>query len=592
MPDLKIILVLGVAAGAVVLFVMGKRRFDVIALVVLAALLVLGLIAPDQALYGFASQATATVAAMFVLSAALVRTGLVQWLARRIDRLAGKAESRLVLVLCLAIGALSAFVVNTATVAIFIPVAIVLAGNRGVSPSRVLMPLSFASQFGGVCTLIGTSTNILVSSLAVSSGLEAFGLFEFARLGLVMCAAGILYLMVVARWLLPKREGDVQQVDKYRLADYLAELRVTEKSPLVGQTWGRGTTRERAPAELIKLLRNEKETWRPRESRIQAGDVLLLHGDVQKIIQMQDAYGLEIEPDATVGDEHLSSDRIKLVEVVVPPRSSLIGRTLRSPAFARRYGGLVLALQRRGRIQRNRLSDIRLDAGDTLLVQCDEEDLARILQSSDLIATHELTDLYVRKDRAVVALSIFVAVLGLVALGVIPVLIGALLGAVGMVVGRCLTIEEAYRAIDWKVVFLLGGIIPLGLAMEQTGAARWLADLFVAPFAAHGPLVILAVLYIVTAVLTEFMSNAAAAVLLVPIALSLAGMLEVSPRPFLVAITFAASTSFATPIGYQTNTMVFAPGGYRFTDYARVGGPLNLIFWALAVWLIPVFWPF
>jgi len=592
MPDLQIILVLGVAAVAVILFVMGKRRFDVIALVVLAALLALRLIAPDQALYGFASQATATVAAMFVLSAALVRTGLVQWLARRIDRLAGKAESRLILVLCLSIGALSAFVVNTATVAVFIPVAIVLAGNRGVPASKVLMPLSFASQFGGVCTLIGTSTNILVSALAVSYGLEPFGLFEFAPLGLVMCGAGVLYLMMVARWFLPDRKGGVQQVDKYRLADYLAELRVMEKSPLIGVTWNEVVPRTGGRAELIKILRGETATWRPSGTLIQVDDVLLLHGDVKKIIEMQKEYGLEIEPDVTVGDENLSSDRIKLVEVVIPPRSSLVGRTLRSYAFGRRYGGVVLALQRRGRVLRERLSDIRLDAGDTLLLQCDEEDLARILESSDLIATNELTELYIRTDRAAVALSIFVAALALVAFGVVPILVAALIGAVGMVVTRCLTMEEAYRAIDWKVIFLLGGIIPLGLAMEQTGAAGWLADIVLAPFASHGPLVILAVLYIVTALLTEFMSNTAAAVLLALIALSLAGGLDVSPRPFLVAITFAASTSFATPIGYQTNTMVFAPGGYRFFDYTRVGGPLNLVFWALAVWLIPILWPF
>ncbi|MFH1419660.1 MAG: SLC13 family permease [Planctomycetota bacterium] len=592
MPDLPIMLVLAVAATAVVLFVAGKRRFDVVALVVLSGLLALRLLRPDQALYGFASQATATVAAMFVLSAALVRTGLVQWLARHIDRLAGRTESRLILVLCLSIAALSAFVVNTATVAIFIPVATVLARTRGVSASRVLMPLSFASQFGGVCTLIGTSTNILVGALAVTYGLEPFGLFEFAPLGLVMCAAGVAYLMIAAPRLLPARKEGAQQVDKYRLADYLAELRVKEKSPLVGATWRHGIPPAERPAELIKLVRGESATWRPSDTPIQAGDVLVLHGDVQKIIEMQDKFGLEIEPDVTVGDENLSSDRIKLVEVVIPPRSSLAGRTLRSSAFARRFGCPVLAIQRRGRILRERLSDIRLDAGDTLLLQCDEDDLEGILRTSDLIATNELTDLYVRKDRAVVALPVFVAALALVALKIVPIHVAAIIAAVAVIVGRCLTIEEAYRAIDWKVIFLLGGIIPLGLAMEQTGAARWLADRAMAPFADHGPLVVLAVLYITTAVLTEFMSNTAAAVLLAPIALSLAGVMEVSPRPFLVAITFAASTSFATPIGYQTNTMVFAPGGYRFTDYTRVGAPLNLVFWALAVWLIPLLWPF
>jgi di/tricarboxylate transporter len=590
-PDFQIVLVLAVSVIAMVLFVTGKRRFDVIALSVLAVLLILRLIQPEQALYGFASQATATVAAMFVLSAALVRTGLVQWLAHRADRLAGRTESRLVLTLCLTVGALSAFVVNTATVAIFIPVGTVLARTRKLPPSRVLMPMSFASQFGGVCTLIGTSTNILVSAIAVSYGMEGFGLFEFAPLGLVMCVVGILYLLFVGRWMLPSRRGEVQQVDKYRLADYLAELRVDEKSSLIDHSWGEDEPGG-AEVQLIKLIRGDRATWRPSKTKIQSGDVLLVHGDVEKLIAMQADYGLKIEPDVRLKDQELSSDQIRMVEAVVPPRSSLVGRSLRSSGFARRYGALALAIQRRSKVLRERLSDIRLDAGDTLLLQCDPDDLARLMQSSELIVTSELTHLYVRKDRAAVALPVFLATITAAALGIVPVMVAAVVGAIAMVIGRCLTIEEAYRSIDWKVVFLLGGIIPLGLALEQSGAARWLADTALAPFASFGPLMILAVLYIVTAVLTEFMSNAAAAVLLAPVALSLAGSMGVDARPFLVAITFAASTSFATPIGYQTNTMVYAPGGYRFSDYTRVGGPLNLVFWGLAVLLIPRIWPF
>lgn len=592
MPGFESGLVLVIVAATVALFIAGRRRFDVIAVGVLAALLVLGLIRPEQALHGFSSPATATVAAMFVLSAGLVRTGLVQWLALRIDRLAGRTESRLVLVLCLTVAALSAFIVNTATVAIFIPVAVVLARSRKLPASRVLMPLSFASQFGGVCTLIGTSTNILVNALAVSYGLDAFGLFEFAPLGLAMVGAGVVYLMVAGRWLLPTRRGEAQRVDKYRLADYLAELRVKENSPLVGETWERsGATRE-TEAELIKLVRDEKATWRPSATRIREGDILLLHGNVENLIGMQEKYGLELKTDVEMNDRELSADDVKMVEVVIPPRSSLVGRTLETFDFGRRFGGIVLALQRRGRILRERLSGIRLDAGDTLLLQCSEDDLGRMMRSSDLVVTNELTDLYIRKDRAIVALPVFLLAVTLVALGVVPILVAAIVGAVAMVIGRCLNIEEAYRAIDWKVVFLLGGIIPLGLALDQSGGARWLADSVLVPFSGFGPLAILAALYILTAVLTEFMSNTAAAVLLAPIALSLATSMGVSPRPFLVAITFAASTSFATPIGYQTNTMVFAPGGYRFTDYTRVGGPLNLIFWGLAVLLIPRLWPF
>jgi len=454
------------------------------------------------------------------------------------------------------------------------------------------MPLSFASQFGGVCTLIGTSTNILVNSIAVSRGMKAFGLFEFAPLGMVMTAAGIFYLMLIGRWLLPKRNVAAEEVDKYRLADYLAELSVAEQSPLVGQRWDKRKASRGANIDLIKIIRGDKPVSRPSKTIIREGDILLIHGDVGKLISMKERLGLGIQANVTMDDRELSSDEVRLVEVLIPPRSTLVGRTLRSSRFLSRYRSVALAVQRRGKILRHRLRDIRLDAGDTLLFKVGRKDVSRIMKASGVIVTNELTELYLRKDRAVIALLVFLAVLTLAALGIVPILVAALIGAVGMVLGRCISVEEAYQAIDWKVVFLLGGIIPLGLALEQSGAARWLAESVLATFAEFGPVMVLAALYLITAMMTEVMSNNASAVILAPIALSIAGSMNVNPRPFLVAITFAASTSFATPVGYQTNTMVYAPGGYRFTDYTRVGGPLNLIFWGLAVFLIPMLWPF
>jgi len=585
-------MVLAVVAVAMGLFISGKLRIDLIALCVLMALIVLGLINADQALYGFANRATATVAAMFVLSAGLVRTGSVQWLARHIDRLAGKKESQLILVLCVTIAALSAFIVNTATVAIFIPVAIVLAKVRKIAPSRVLIPLSFASQFGGVCTLIGTSTNILVNSIAVSKGMDAFGLFEFAPLGLAMSVVGVAYLIMVTPWLLPKRKGEVERVDKYRLADYLTELEVGENSPLIGKTWEKSRLSRETKVELANFFRGDKAASRPTHTVIREGDVLLLHGHVHNLIELQDKYHLKIATNVKIDDEKLRSTELQLIEALIPPRSNLVGRTLNTSDFFRRYRSMVLAIQRRGRILRESVWDIQLGSGDTLLIQAHKDDVSRLLNSANVIVTNELTELYLRKDRAIIALVILGLVIALAAFNIVPILVAALIGAVGMVVGRCLTLEEAYNAIDWKVIVLLGGIIPLGLALEQNGASLWLADTVLQPFYGFGPLMVLAVLYLVTALLTETMSNNAAAVILAPIALSLAISMNVDPRPFLVAITFAASTSFATPVGYQTNTMIYAPGGYRFVDFTRIGGPLNLIFWGLAVLLIPMLWPF
>lgn len=592
MPSTDSLLVLVVVVVAMASFIIGKIRFDVTALCVLALLLILRIIDSSHALYGFANPATATVAAMFVMSAGLVRTGSVSWLSRKIDQWAGKGERRLVLTLCIVIAVLSAFVVNTATVAIFIPVAIVLAKSRRITTSRVLIPLSYASQFGGVCTLIGTSTNILVNAIADSKGLQGFWIFEFAPLGLVMCAAGIIYLMILGHWLLPKRKGHEQQVDKYRLTDYLSEMRISDKSSLIGETWKKSEASREKNVRLVTLVRNGKATWKPAMTRMKEGDILLIHGNADQLITMEDKYGLDNQADAILNDRKFSSDKVKLVEALVPPRSRFKGRTLRTADFSRHYGLNALAVQRRGKILRDRLADIHLDSGDTMLLQGDKDGVSRLMKSTDLIVTNELTELYLRKDRAILALLLLLGVVTLAAFNIVPIVVATFIGAVGMVLGRCLTIEEAYQAIDWQVIFLLGGILPLGLAMETSGAAGWVANKVLAPFSGFGPVVVLAILYLMTAVLTETMSNNAAAVLLAPFAFSFAASMNVSPRPFLVAITFAASTSFATPVGYQTNTMIYAAGGYRFSDYTRVGGPLNLLFLCLAVMMIPILWPF
>jgi di/tricarboxylate transporter len=592
MPGTQALLVMAVAVGAMALFITEKLRADVVALCVLGALLVMRLLEPSQALYGFANQATATVACMFVLSAGLVRTGLVDWLARRIDRLAGRGEVSLILTLCLAVAALSAIVVNTATVAIFIPVGIALARSRKVRSSRVLMPISFASQFGGVCTLVGTSTNILVNSLAVSAGLAGFGMFEFARLGVVMVGVGILYILLIGRPMLPRRDGETRTIDKYRLADYLAEFSVTESSGAAGKTWEEAAGETAGDIRLIRIIRKEGSPWPAAGEKLRPGDRLLVHGSADQLMKAKDALGLETEGDTHVSDTKLSSDEVELIEVLVPPQSRLVNRTVRDSAISQQWGCVILALQRRGRVLRESLSRIRLEAGDSLLLQCGKANVARILKSPHLVVTNELTELYLRRDRALLAMAILIGVLVLAAFNVLPVLYAALVGALAMVLAGCITIQEAYEAVDWKIIFLLGGILPLGLALQQSGAADWLAASTLGRAAAAGPLAVMAVVYIVTAVLTETMSNNAAAVLLAPIALATAASLGVSPRPFLVAITFAASTSFATPVGYQTNTMVYTAGGYRFLDFTRVGMPLNLVFWGIAVWLIPHFWPF
>ena len=591
MDNLDLILTVIVLLGAFGLFVSGKVRVDLVAICVLVALLTLGLITPEEGLRGFANPATVTIGAMFILGMGLVRTGLVQRVAKLIDRLAGKGETRLIFVLCIITAALSAFLVNTAAVAILIPVVITLTAKRKISSSRVLIPLSFSSQFGGVCTIIGTSTNMLVNGISIGRGMESFSFFEFAPLGLVMVAAGIVYLVVTSRWLLPKRKGEADQVDKYLLADYQAELQVLGDSILVGKTWEENKIPKDSGLELTNLMREGKAVSRPKKTKIRPGDLLLLNGHIDRIIELENTYSLEMVLNArSVDNDHQHS--IRLVEVLIPPNSNLIGYTIPDSSFFRRYRHPVLAIQRRGTTLKERLADIKLESGDTLLVHGHEDDIQQLMNSPNVIVTNEVTGLNVRRNKSTMAVIVMLAVVILAVTGVVPIMVAAIIGALGMILTRCITIEEAYNAIDWKIIFLLGGIIPLGIAMESNGVVQALADGVLQPLISYGPVAVLAVIYIVVAFLTEGMSNNAVAAIIAPIAFTLAGIMEVDPRPFLVAITFAASTSFATPIGYQTNTMVYSAGGYKFTDFAKIGIPLNLIYWALAILLIPIIWPF
>jgi di/tricarboxylate transporter len=328
----------------------------------------------------------------------------------------------------------------------------------------------------------------------VGNGLEAFHLFEFAPLGIVLTIVGIVYLVVFSRILIPKRKGADEQIDKYRLADYLAEMRVTDESPLLGKKWDVSKYPDLNEIDLIKIIRHDKATWRASTTTIREDDILMLHGDADDLIKMKNNYKLETKADEIINDQQLQSDKIELIEALVPPRSRLIGRTLRSADYIKRFSCTVLAIQRRGKILRDRLVDINFDDGDTLLLQCEQDDVQRIMQSTDLIVTNELTELHLRKDRAVIALVIFLLMIAMAAFNILPIMTAALAGAVGMVVGRCITIEEAYKAIDWKVIFLLGGILPLGLALKETGTADWLARTFMKPLIDLGPLVVLAAL--------------------------------------------------------------------------------------------------
>lgn len=587
---MALVLVSIIVVAAVVLFATEKFSMDVSALLVLGALLATGLVTPEEGITGFSSPATVTVAAMFVLGAGLNKTGALATLGQALIR-HGKSELMLLLLVITGASLLSPFINNTAAVAVFLPLVTGAAATRNLSSSRLLIPLSFASQFGGVCTLIGTSTNLLVSSIAQRSGVGAFGMFEFTRLGLIMVAAGLVYFLVIGRWLLPKRRP-AQLTETYGLGEYIAELRVLTGSPLLGKTVVEAKLGETYDITVLEILRGEGKIWSPLHEPLREGDVLLARGAVKELFKLKNSVGLEHEPKFQLQDAKLESGELDLVEVLLAPQSRLAGRTLQDLDFHWRFKSLVLALHRRGQVLRDKLARVRLRSGDALLLLGPKEAIARLRDDDNFVVLEPRRDVVLDRRKAPVALGIVALVVALAALNVLPIVATALLGCAAMVVTRCLRAEDAYRAIDWKVVLLLAGILPLGMALQKTGAAKWLVDHALGFADTAGPVVVLVVIYALTALLTEFMSNNAAAVLLAPVAISTAHKLGLDPKPFLIAVTFAASTSFATPVGYQTNTMVYNAGGYRFSDFLKVGIPLNLIFCALAAYFIPRFWPF
>ncbi|HEY9173830.1 MAG TPA: SLC13 family permease [Verrucomicrobiae bacterium] len=600
---LEIALVLLITAGAVWLFVTERFRADLVALMVLGALVLVGLlqrlvpwirperwITAEEGTSGFSNPATITVAAMFVLSAGLQRTGAVAIAGRGLKRLAHYPWV-LLLAMMVTVGVVSAFINNTAAVAVFLPLVLAACAGGKVSASKLLIPLSFASQFGGVCTLIGTSTNLLVSSISERAGEGAFSMFEFASLGGVMLGAGTLYLLLVSRWLLPDRRG-AQLTENYQLGDYITELRVLPGSKLVGQTVMASGFGRTGDVTVLEVLRDGSAIFAPLHQPMEAGDVLLVRGGARDLMDAKAAWKLELEPEFKLKDEALEARDLQLAEVLIAPRSHLIDRTLAGVEFRRRYNAIVLAIQARQQTVREKLNQVRLQFGDALLLLGPKEELARLRADPNFLVLEHVEEPSLRRAKIPLALGIIAAVVALAAFNVMPILVASIIGCIALVVSRCLTLEEAYSAIDWKVIFLLAGVLPLGLAMEKTGAAQLLAQAVLGQAGAFGPVVVLAVLYLLTAVLTEFMSNNATAVLMAPIALSTAAAIGVDAKPLLMAVCFAASTSFATPVGYQTNTMVLHPGGYRYADFLRIGIPLNLIFWALAVYFIPKFWPF
>lgn len=591
----QIAIVLGLLVLVFAGFVREKLPSDVIALLAMAALLVTGILSVEETLGVFSNAAPITIGAMFVLSAALERTGVIGGVGNMVIRLARKWTPTLaVIALMLIVITLSAFMNNTPIVVILIPVAIRLAQSVGTSPSKLLIPLSFASIFGGMTTLIGTSTNLLVDGVARNAGLEAFGMFEITVAGLFMALGGSLYMVIAGRWLLPDRDSLAAMLPSGRSRRFVAQVLVPVDSILVGKTIKEtGFSAEKGFTVIDVMRENRSRRTELATLTLQGGDRMVIRSPVSEMLTLREAGDVAIG--AGSGGQHafepVQTTETHVMEGVVGPDSRLVGRPIVGAGLVRLYGVYALAIHRRGENIGLSGHDIRFDVGDTVLLEGPAAGLKQMFEDGMLSNLTETTERPVRRDKAPIAVGAVLFVMIFAALGVMPIAGLALIAAAAVIALGCLDHQEAYKAIQWDILMLIFGMLAFGLALETSGTAALIVDTIASPLGAFGPLAALAAVYLITSALTEFVSNNATAILMTPIAIGLATSLGADPRGFVVAVMFAASASFATPIGYQTNTLVYSAGGYKFTDFARVGLPLNFILFIVAMLVIPVIWP-
>lgn len=571
---------------AMVLFASERVRVDLVALITLGLLVALGIVTPDQALSGFSNEATVTVAAMFALALGIERSGALEPIIRMLSRI--QKPWLLTLGIMAATAPLGAFIKNTALVATFLPLTLRICQRTKTSPARVLMPMAFAAQMGGVCTLVGTSSNLLVDSLAQKQGLQGFGIFEFTPLGVLLAIAGIAYMMVIGRWLLPKHI-DAESPAALQVGKYVTELKLMSDSPLVGQTIAEAKLGERGVYPL-ELLRGDQHMWSPRTQKLSVGDVLLVRGEWEKLEEFRKQAGLELNPEFT----HVDGDGAAnvMVEAMIAPASLAEDRTLRDLDLLPNYQATVLGIHRRGHLLRDQIRDVAFRTGDVLMLLLPKEEIKRLRRDDRFVVLHERDDVRRPPHQAIIAVAIMAGVILVSALHWLPIPIAAICGVAAMALTRCFGRKEVYEGMDWKIIIMLGAILPLGIAMETTGLAHVVVDGALDVLGHHGPLAALLMVYILTALLTELMGHNPSVVLMVGIAVTVAHSVHADPRPFVVAVAFAAATSFATPVGYPTNTMVYYAGGYRFLDFTKVGVPLIALFCLLSMYLIPLIWPF
>ena len=582
-------LLLALTVGAVVLFAFEKFSPDVVALTLVLALVFTRLLDPKVAFQGFGSDTVMMIMGLLILTAALMRTGVVDLVGGKILKYTGKSPMRLLLVIMLASATMGAFMSNTASTAFFIPVVIGLARKANISARQLLLPLAFSSILSSSVTLISTSTNIVVSGLMTRYDLEPMGMFELAPVGVPIVIAGLIYMAIAGRFFLIGKTQAAAPESSLRA--YLSEVVVLPESPLVGKTLEESAFGEEMDLVVVRILRDKTEYLAPGANTvIRAGDVLLVEASPEDLLKVKDTAGIEIKADMKLTDPTLPEEELGIVEVIILSQSPLIGRTLKGIRFRERFGLQVLGLSRHGKVLHKKISTLPLRIGDILLLQGPRGEIAALEDDHTFRVIQTLDEHKINRRRAPIAIAIFVGVLVLATLKVMPFPVAVILGSVIAFLTKCITPEQAYRELEWKAVILIGSMLALGAAMEQTGAAKYLASLIVGWTDQLGTTALLGGFFLLTVLLTQPMSNQAAAVVIIPIAIQTALQLGLNPRTFAMMVAVAASCSYLTPLE-PSCLMVYGPGGYRFSDFLKFGAILTLIIGAIALYLVPRVWP-
>ena len=596
--NIDIIIVLSILVLGFILFLLEYFTIDVTALIILSCFFGLGYLTPTEAVSGFSNPAVITIGLLFILSSAIQKTGLLEYLVVTINRLLQSSRGLGMAVYYFTVSIASSLINNTAIVAIFMPVTIRLAHRYRISPSKMLIPLSYAAILGGTLTLVGTSTNLLVNSIYMSyEGVEPLGMFEFFRYGIIILIIGTIYLLIVAPKLIPSRTVTSSLTKSYHLGGYLTEMRIKKESALVGKSCLDRSINHNYDVTVLDIIRDQKHIVNNiRRTILKEGDILFVRGTLENFIRMKEVEGITLLTDEKLTQAELEQEDNELVECLLTDDSDLVGKSLMSTNFRQVFGAFILAIRREGDIIRKKIAHMQLHAFDTLLVYGPTKKISTLSDRGDFIVLGKV-EARLQKDRFwwvsiyVVLISIFFA-----SIGYIPILKGAFISVVILLSLKIITAQESYQSIHWQVIILIAALIPIGIVLQSTGTADWIGNnisRFIYLFSiSWQPYVLLATIYFITMILTEISSNVATAIIMVPIAIAVSGQIGLESRPFVFAVAFAASASFITPIGYQTNLMVYGPGGYKFSDYIRVGLPLSLLLFLTAVIILPNIWSF